>query len=196
MESKKSSWSAFVDSELSELEELRLIRESDMAEMAPRVFRWNELRNKLIAPQVQPSLSVDEHVMLNERIMAALDAEGETINKGPTRSRPLWPVAAAASLVVAVAVGLIIQDPSSVGVDTGRVASSGAAPALEGQDVIAGPALVQNEVLPVVASGESQLKALDEETQERLRQYLEEHDRSVGRRANQPQFVTFPNGSN
>ena len=42
MESKKSSWSAFVDSELSELEELRLIRESDMAEMAPSVFRWNE----------------------------------------------------------------------------------------------------------------------------------------------------------
>ena len=92
MESKKSSWSAFVDGELSELEELRLIRESDMAEMATSVFRWNELRNELIAPQAQPSLSVDEHVMLNERIVAALDAEGETVTKVPTRSRPLWPV--------------------------------------------------------------------------------------------------------
>ena len=196
MESKKSSWSAFVDSELSELEELRLIRESDMAEVAPSVFRWNEVRNEMIAPQVQPSLSVDEHVLLNERIMAALDAEGEMVTKGPKRSRPLWPVAAAASLVVAVAVGLIIQNPSSVGVDVDQVASSGAATGLEGQDVIASPAFVQNAATPVVGSGESQLKALDEETQARLRQYLEEHDRSVGRRANQPQFVTLPNGSN
>lgn len=196
MESKKSSWSAFVDGELSELEELRLIRESDMAEVAPSVFRWNEVRNEMIAPQVQPSLSVDEHVMLNERIMAALDAEGEMVTKGPTRSRPLWPVAAAASLVVAVAVGLIIQNPSSVRVDADQVASSGAATGLEGQDVIASPAFVQNAATPVVGSGESQLKALDEETQARLRQYLEEHDRSVGRRANQPQFVTLPNGSN
>ena len=196
MESKKSSWSAFVDGELSELEELRLIRESDMAEVAPSVFRWNELRNEMIAPQVQPSLSVDEHVMLNERIMAALDAEGEMVTKGPKRSRPLWPVAAAASLVVAVAVGLIIQNPSSVGVDVDQVASSGAATGLEGQDVIASPAFVQNAATPVVGSGESQLKALDEETQARLRQYLEEHDRSVGRRANQSQFVTLPNGSN
>ena len=196
MESKKSSWSAFVDGELSELEELRLIRESDVAEVAPSVFRWNELRNEMIAPQVQPSLSVDEHVMLNERIMAALDAEGEMVTKGPKRSRPLWPVAAAASLVVAVAVGLIIQNPSSVGVDVDQVASSGAATGLEGQDVIASPAFVQNAATPVVGSGESQLKALDEETQARLRQYLEEHDRSVGRRANQSQFVTLPNGSN
>ena len=196
MESKKSSWSAFVDGELSELEELRLIRESDMAEIAPSVFRWNELRNEMIAPQVQPSLSVDEHVMLNERIMAALDAEGEMVTKGPKRSRPLWPVAAAASLVVAVAMGLIIQNPSSVGVGADQVASSGAATSLEGQDVIASPAFVQNAATPVVGSGESQLKALDEETQARLRQYLEEHDRSVGRRANQPQFVTLPNGSN
>ena len=196
MESKKSSWSAFVDGELSELEELRLIRESDVAEVAPSVFRWNELRNEMIAPQVQPSLSVDEHVMLKERIMAALDAEGEMVTKGPKRSRPLWPVAAAASLVVAVAVGLIIQNPSSVGVDVDQVASSGAATGLEGQDVIASPAFVQNAATPVVGSGESQLKALDEETQARLRQYLEEHDRSVGRRANQSQFVTLPNGSN
>ena len=196
MESKKSSWSAFVDGELSELEELRLIRESDMAEVAPSVFRWNEVRNEMIAPQVQPSLSVDEHVMLNERIMAALDAEGEMVTKCPTRSRPLWPVAAAASLVVAVAVGLIIQNPSSVRVDADQVASSGAATGLEGQDVIASPAFVQNAATPVVGSGESQLKALDEETQARLRQYLEEHDRSVGRRANQTQFVTLPNGSN
>lgn len=196
MESKKSSWSAFVDGELSELEELRLIRESDMAEVTPSVFRWNEVRNEMIAPQVQSSLSVDEHVMLNERIMAALDAEGEMVTKGLTRSRPLWPVAAAASLVVAVAVGLIIQNPSSVRVDADQVASSGAATGLEGQDVIASPAFVQNAATPVVGSGESQLKALDEETQARLRQYLEEHDRSVGRRANQPQFVTLPNGSN
>ena len=108
MESKKSSWSAFVDGELSELEELRLIRESDVAEVAPSVFRWNELRNEMIAPQVQPSLSVDEHVMLNERIMAALDAEGEMVTKGPKRSRPLA-CGCAASLVVAVAVGLISE---------------------------------------------------------------------------------------
>ena len=74
--------------------------------------------------------------------------------------------------------------------------SSGAATGLGGQDVIASPAFVQNAATSVVGSGESQLKALDEETQARLRQYLEEHDRSVGRRANQAQFVTFPNGSN
>ena len=85
MKSKKSSWSAFVDGELSELEELRLIRESDMAEVAPACFA-ERVRNEMIAPQVQPSLSVDEHVMLNERIMAALDAEGEMLTKGPARS--------------------------------------------------------------------------------------------------------------
>ena len=196
MESKKSSWSAFVDGELSELEELRLIRESDMTAVASSVYRWNVLRDKLVAQQAQSSLSVDEQVILNQRIMAALDEEGEMAMKAPARTRPLWPMAAAASLVVAVAVGLLIQEPSSVGVDTSQVASSGAAPALGGQDVIAGPAFVQNAATPMVASGESQLKALDEETQARLRQYLEEHDRSVGRRANQPQFVTFPNGSN
>ena len=196
MESKKSSWSAFIDGELSELEELRLIRESDMAEMAQSVYRWNVQRNKLIAPQIQSSLSVDDHVMLNQNIMAALDQEGEQVVKIPMRARPLWPLATAASLVVAVAVGLLIQDPSNVRVDSEQVVSSAAPMGIEGQDAIARPALAQNAVMPVVASGETELKALDEETQARLRQYLDEHDRSVGRRANQPQFVTFPNGSN
>jgi alpha-ketoglutarate-dependent taurine dioxygenase len=37
-----------------------------------------------------------------------------------------------------------------------------------------------------------ELKALDEETQARLRRYLEEHDRSVGLRASNPQFVGYP----
>ena len=62
-------------------------------------------------------------------------------------------------------------------------------PGLEGQDVIAGPALVQTSA----ASGREwriQLKALDEETQG-LRQYLEEHDRSaagrISRSCNVPQ---------
>ena len=196
MESKKSSWSAFIDGELSELEELRLIRESDLAEMSSSVYRWSELRNKLTAQQGQPSLSIDEQVMLNQRIMAALDEEGELVAKDSTRARSLWPMAAAASLVVAVAVGLLIQSTSSVLVDPEQVASSTSAPGIEDQNAGARSALVQNAVMPLFANSETELKALDEETQARLRQYLEEHDRSVGRRANQPQFVTFPNGSN
>ena len=196
MENKKSSWSAFIDGELSELEELRLIRESDLAGMASSVYRWSELRNKLTAQQGQPSLSIDEQVMLNQRIMAALDEEGELVAKDSTRARSLWPMAAAASLVVAVAVGLLIQSTSNVLVDSEQVASSTPASGTEGQNAGARSALVQNAVMPLVANSETELKALDEETQARLRQYLEEHDRSVGRRANQPQFVTFPNGSN
>ena len=195
MESKKSSWSAFVDGELSELEELRLIRESDMTAVASSVYRWNVLRDKLVAQQAQPLLSVDEQVILNQRIMAALDEEGEMAMKAPARARPLWPMAAAASLVVAVAVGLLIQEPSNVRVDSGQVAGS-AATGIEGEDALSRPAFAQNAVMPVDASKETELKALDEETQARLRQYLEEHDRSVGRRANQPQYVTHPNGSN
>ena len=196
MESKKSSWSAFIDGELSELEELRLIRESDLAGMASSVYRWSELRNKLTAQQGQPSLSIDEQVMLNQRIMTALDEEGELVAKDSTRARSLWPMAAAASLVVAVAVGLLIQSTTNVLVDPEQVASSIPASGIEGQNAEARSALVQNAVMPSVANSETELKALDEETQARLRQYLEEHDRSVGRRANQPQFVTFPNGSN
>ena len=196
MESKKSSWSAFIDGELSELEELRLIRESDLAGMASSVYRWSELRNKLTAQQGQPSLSIDEQVMLNQRIMAALDEEGEWVAKDSTRARSLWPMAAAASLVVAIAVGLLIQSTSNVLEDTEQVASSTPDSGIEGQNAEARSALVPNAVMPLVANSETELKALDEETQARLRQYLEEHDRSVGRRANQPQFVTFPNGSN
>ena len=196
MESKKSSWSAFIDGELSELEELRLIRESDLAGMASSVYRWSELRNKLTAQQGQPSLSIDEQVMLNQRIMAALDEEGEWVAKDSTRARSLWPMAAAASLVVAVAVGLLIQSTSNVLVDPEQVVSSTPASGIEGQNAEARSALVPNAVMPLVANSETELKALDEETQARLRQYLEEHDRSVGRRANQSQFVTFPNGSN
>ncbi len=196
MESKKSSWSAFIDGELSELEELRLIRESDLAGMASSVYRWSELRNKLTAQQGQPSLSIDEQVMLNQRIMAALDEESELVAKDSTRARSLWPMAAAASLVVAVAVGLLVQSTSKVPVDPEQVASSTPASGIEGQNAGARSASVQNAVMPLAANSETELKALDEETQARLRQYLEEHDRSVGRRANQPQFVTFPNGSN
>ena len=90
--------------------------------------------------------------------------------------------------------GIIIQNPSSVGVDTGEWLLV-VLPGPGGPRRHRGPCTCTKRGAPVVASGESQLKVLDEETQARLRQYLEEHDRSVGRRANQPQFVTFPNGS-
>lgn len=196
MESKKSSWSAFIDGELTELEELRLIRESDLAGMALSVYRWSEARNKLAAQQDQPLLSVDEQVILNQRIVAALDEEGELVARDTARARSLWPMAAAASLVFAVAVGLFIQSTFNVQVDPEQVASSASASGIEGQNAGARPALVHNAVKPMVASSETKSKALDEETQARLRQYLEEHDRSVGRRANQQQLVTFPNGSN
>ena len=72
----------------------------------------------MIALTGQPSLSIDEHVMLNQRIMAALDEEGETVTKDSTRVPIPYGQWQPRPSVVAVAVGLIIQSTSNVLVDT------------------------------------------------------------------------------
>jgi negative regulator of sigma E activity len=201
MEDHKEAWSAFIDGELSELEELRLVRQSDFAQVGPSVHRWASIRDQLRSGRKDGMLSSEGQAILNQRISRALDAEipagGAQIAEQNrfTRSRIL-PFAAAASIVLALTLGLFLQSPSyspdgagsasSLMVDTSNGMRSTVSPAVQNQVNNASQAAMLAQAEP------PELKALDEETQARLRRYLEEHDRSVGLRASNPQFVGYP----
>jgi negative regulator of sigma E activity len=201
MEDQKEAWSAFVDGELSELEELRLIRQSDFAQVGPSVHRWASVREHLRSGRQSSALSSEGQAILNQRISHALDAEtpaGGSQEAEPNRftRRRVVPFAAAASIVLALTVGLLLQSPSYGPNGTGNESSLLAE---NGYEVRPSASLaVQNQTnsgpqAAMLARAESsELKALDDETQARLRRYLEEHDRSVGLRASNPQFVGYP----
>ena len=66
MEDHKEAWSAFIDGELSELEELRLIRQSDFAQVGPSVHRWASVREHLRSGRQSSALSSEGQAILSK----------------------------------------------------------------------------------------------------------------------------------
>ena len=105
------------------------------------------------------------------------------------------PLAAAASVVIALTVGLFVQAPSVTNEleQTAAPFVAGVSDPIAVRAVDASEAQLTESLGPTLAQAQSpELKALDAETQARLRRYLEEHDRSAGLRASNAQFVGYP----
>lgn len=208
----KQSISALLDEEASEIEVHRLLREFESdGELRETWVRYQQIR---AVAQTQHHLSEAQHLELHTSISAAIDEEIQhDLNH---QSRPSWQkntagLAVAASLVMAVVVGMNVQQQDS-GLNS-DVASSEVVTAIGTTIVDAQPVStippsnfqpdagqvmsdVNQPTEEMVAFNEDdlELRELDSDKQQRLREYLMRHDRSsqLNQMNNQTQTVTFP----
>ena len=199
----KQSISALLDEEASEIEVHRLLREFDAdtegqsGELKASFVRYQQIR---AVSQGHHRLSETQHLSLHASISDAIAAEDQHQWQG--ESRPSWQkqtagLAVAASLVLAVFVGVNVQQQSQA-VDASTLAANAtteAVPASVSTTVIdAQPVATEvAETVDMVAFNdeEMELRELDAEKQQRLREYLMRHDRS-SQIKNQTQTVLFP----
>lgn len=190
----KESLSAWIDGEASEIEVHRLLRqfESD-ASLRPSWVRYQEVRSVI---RGERRLDADIHLALQDRIRAAVDVEDTFDERPATLSRPgnryIKPavsLAAAASLVAAVLVGVNLtnRSPEPEGVAASNPAIT--APAanvigtgpIDAQPVSTGAARVASmDQESFEPDGQQlELRELSDEQQRQLRAYLNQHDRMV-----------------
>lgn len=189
----KQSISALLDEEVSEIEVHRLLREFESDETLKHTWvRYQQIR---AVSQGHHHLSESQHLDLHSRISAALDEEEH--HDWQSESRPSWQkntagLAVAASLVMAVFVGVNLQQQGTSPASD-LVATSEPAPVVDVQPV-------STEAQPadgIVAFNEDdmQLKELNTQELQRLREYLMRHDRSSQlNQMSETQTVTFPAG--
>lgn len=204
----KQSISALLDEEASEIEVHRLLREFDSDdELKVSWVRYQQIRS---VSQGQHVLSESQHLDLHARISSEVEAEETHSWQGPSVAnwqKPVAGFAVAASLVVAVLVGVNFNQqlsPSSQGdqfasnpVSQSAITKNNVVNAqlvsTNGQNSFAEPtsspartpqsAVAFNEI-------DLELKELDEDKQQRLREYLMRHDR-MSQMSNQTRTVNF-----
>ncbi len=179
--------SVLMDGEASEIEIHRLLRQIGEDEGLKASWAVYHETRRVVRGAAEPDacspLSRQQHLDLHRRISDAILAE-ETYHtsgrvSGNTRSylKPAAAMAMAASLVLAVFVGMQINSPEPVEVaGAGNTDISLPVPptgATEGFQTVASRIAEQTE--PV--SQDMELRELDEDGQRRLRAYLNQHDR-------------------
>ncbi len=191
----KQSISALLDEEISEIEVHRLLREFDSDDSLKETWvRYQQIR---AVSQSQHHLSETQHLDLYSRISGAIDEEDHHEWQGD--SRPAWQkqtagLAVAASLVMAVFVGINVQEqklnPESDLVASGETTIEASAVAAEPVSNV----MEQPEEMVAFNDDELELRELDEAKRQQLREYLMRHDRSsqLNQMNNQTQTVTFP----
>lgn len=190
----KQSISALLDDEASEIEVHRLLREfseeGDDGELKTSWIRYQQIR---AVSQGHHHLSESQHVSLHTRISAAIDEEQS--HELVTIQRPGWQrqvagFSVAASLVVAVLVGVNLNQPSSSAVpglaqdDTSKTIDT--LPVSFGADDQG----FQTSMDIAFSEDELELRELDEVKQQQLREYLMRHDR-MSRMNNNTRIVNF-----
>lgn len=194
----KQSISALLDEEATEIEVHRLLREFDAADgekSAELKASWVRYQQIRAVSQGHHRLSETQHLSLHASISEAIAAEDE--HDLIAETRPAWQkqtagLAVAASLVMAVFVGVNLQQQN----DSLEAPGLAVAPAETATTSAIGAQPVANEEVEateLVAFNEDELelRELDAEKQQRLREYLMRHDRS-SQMNNQTQTVLFP----
>jgi sigma-E factor negative regulatory protein RseA len=200
-EQLKQSISALLDDEISEIEVHRLLREFDSeselksAELKGTWVRFQQIR---AVSQGHHHLSESQHLALHSKISAAIADEDHHQWTGQTRpawQKPAAGLAVAASLVVAVLVGINTQQQttptaSDFVADT-QTQVINATPVSTNPDVSR-----DDNAAEMVAFNEDELelRELDVVKQQQLREYLMRHDRmsQMNQMNNHTRTVTFP----
>ena len=192
----KESLSAWIDDEASEIEVHQLLRQYK-AEAAVH-DEWLGLQHASAATRGRVHLSQQQHLALHASISAVIFQDEVVHGQGaslaetlPTRPvaawlRPAGGLALAASLVIAVFVGM--QPQFDGGATSAPVAGGQPARSLPAQ-TYALDAMPSGQSLPgqnlaaapeyETVDGQTELKALDETRQRQLRNYLRQHDQMV-----------------
>ncbi len=188
-DTKKESLSALIDGEASEIEVHRLVREyGDDASLRSSWATFQQVRS--VVRNDSTGLTPAQHIELHQRISAAIETE-ELYDGGPlavpARSKRMPAVAAsvavAASLVVAVFVGVNQQTTETAAPEVAAAPAALVAPPPTG--------MVSARAAADIAGNETpELIELDEDKQQRLRNYLYQHDR-MSRMNDNTQFVNY-----
>ncbi len=208
---QKESMSALMDGEASEIEIHRMLRDPDMTEeLKQSFFTFQYIRQVIRSPSGgRVALDVERHGALFERISAAVaDEEGYDMAT-PNERRWMKPVAGfavAASLLVAIGVGVNLNPGSDSGVVAGQphpgqpANSTSVAIATQPVSTVVARPGVENGLTPELTSELvaelpdlsrlPELKELDQENLKLLREYLNRHDRA--RLGSDQQLVTYP----
>jgi sigma-E factor negative regulatory protein RseA len=199
-EQLKQSISALLDDEISEIEVHRLLREFDSeAELKSADLKgtWVRFQQIRAVSQGHHHLSESQHLELHSKISAAIADEDHHQWTGHTRpawQKPAAGLAVAASLVVAVLVGINTQqqiDPLA-----SELVADAPAQVINATPVSTNPIVDQDNSTDMVAFNEDELelRELDTVKQQQLREYLMRHDRmsQMNQMNNHTRTVTFP----
>ena len=192
----KQSISALLDEEASEIEVHRLLREFESEDDLKHVWiRYQQIR---AVSQGHHHLSESQHLSLHSSISAAIAEEDHHDFEDETR--PAWQkqtagLAVAASLVLAVFVGVNVQQQGTAP-EAEFVSTTPEAQVIDAQPVSTAASASTLGPQEMVAFNEEdlELRELDAEKQQRLREYLMRHDRmsQLNQRNNPVRTVTFP----
>ncbi|HJN50101.1 MAG: sigma-E factor negative regulatory protein [Pseudomonadales bacterium] len=182
----KESLSAWLDGEASEIEVHRLLRQVELdAGLKSNWVAYQQIRSVIRQEQ---RLSAHEHLQLNLRIKAAIEAEPpfadefgkEQGSKAVKLYKPVAGLAVAASLVAAIFLGV----QSTQLVDSGTTNGEGPDMAAVSKPPVADATPSDSSVQTRIASNdgepfgdESELRELDEEKKKLFRTYVMRHDR-------------------
>lgn len=194
-EQLKQSISALLDEEISEIEVHRLLREFDSdssAKTAELKSTWIRFQQIRAVSQGHHHLSETQHISLHDKISAAIAEEDHHEWSGKSQSnwqKPAAGLAVAASLVVAVFLGVNTQQQTNPGNDLVTSSPTQTTGVIDTQPVSTGS--VNSEEIVAFNEDDLELRELDAVKQQQLREYLMRHDRmsQLNRRT---QTVTFP----
>ena len=209
-ETVKELLSVLIDGEASEIELHRLLRQ--LGEDDSLIETWvsyQETRRVLRSPSSMPAgrvhLNTRQHLELHHRISQAVEKDtlfGEVssmprpaLSAVLTRpaalfTRPVRALAMAASLVIAVFIGIQVNTPQGddVADDSQAIDIQTMGSRVRQPQFVATQPTRESELI----ADDLELKELDEEGQRRLRAYLNQHDRMARMKSN-TSLVTYPN---
>ncbi|MBL4681606.1 MAG: hypothetical protein JKY88_12905 [Pseudomonadales bacterium] len=194
----QESISAFIDDEVSEIELHRLLRQfsNGNAEQSLIKESWISYQQIRTVTSGEPSISAADHLALHKQISVAIAKETIELKASKQTSRswmmPATGFAVAASLVIAVSIGMDVGQKQRTDVVSTDVISADvvkSAEVIDAQTVstasnsnsannIAASGNIETNAIAFDNSGdELELRALDAEKQNRLRDYLNRHER-------------------
>ncbi len=180
-EKVKESISALLDEEISEIELHRLLRHySEDPSLRETLVSYQQIR---AIAQGEHSLTSIQHLELHSRICDAIDAEPDNSGINPNSVhisrqwlRPVAGVAVAASMMLAVFVGL--NNTQEAEPEVGNLAEAAPGNSLDVQNEAAKQTVAGTALPNQTGDSGLELRELDDEKQRRLRQYLNQHDLS------------------
>ncbi len=194
-DTKRESLSALIDGEASEIEIHRLVREFRSDEsLASSWATYQHIGSTLRTDR--GSVSVEHHQQLFTRITDSIELEDSHSREAQKSAAPRTVIAGslalAASMVVAIFIGIQQPQESLPVADTGaQTLSSGTVASHQSSVIDVQTVANQSDVQPQT----SELVELDEEKQRRLRAYLNQHDQ-MSRMNRDKQFVNYKETSN
>ena len=190
LDTKRESLSALIDGEASEIEVHRLVREFRSDESLTSSWAMYQHIGSTLRTD-SGAVSTEHHQRLFTRITEAIESEGshsrEVQKSASPRTVIAGSLALAASMVVAIFIGLHQQPESQPLADVGaQTSSTGTVSSIQSPVLDVHTVANQSDVQPRTP----ELVELDEEKQRRLRAYLNQHDQ-MSRMNSGKQFVNY-----